>query len=269
MTNKEEAYLFGPFIGELYWECYRFAPYAIHLKKLNSDTKIIILTREDRFGLYGVYADICVPLRVKNEKGFHQKEFGLDGYKPEYYDTLKKYFYEKYKERFDIVDHFCPRIHGWHRKIKWQFPRDEMDYDFQPKKKICEVAEEIIKPDDVIVDHEPVGYINAGRHREINATDLFKKVTVDVVIEALKRCEFVIGNTKYNVSRLALLLKKPLISLNETKSDDKIHLLNPFETPVIKCKNIEEGVKIYENNFRPEESWSWKQRRIIHFNKIR
>lgn len=250
------------------WEAYRFAPYAIHLKKTNPDIKIIVLTREKRFGLYGVYADICVPLRVKNENLFHQKQFGLEGYKPEYYDTLKKYFYEKYKKRFDIIDHFCPRIHGWHRKIRWQFPRDEMDYDFQPKKKIGEVADEIINPDDVVVDHEAVGYINIGKHREINITDLFKKVDTNVVIEVLKRCEFVIGNTQYGISQLALLLKKPLISLNETQIDDTLRLLNPFEIPIIKSNDAEEGVKYYENNFRLEESRSWKQRRFIHFSKI-
>ena len=51
------------------------------------------------------------------------------------------------------------------------------------------------------------------------------------------------------ISRISLLLNKPLISINETMSYDSISLLNPFKTLVINCKNIEEGIEIYENNF--------------------
>ena len=150
--RKPKAFLFGPFMGELSWEFYRFAPYAIYLKKFNPDVQIIVLTREERFSLYGIYADILIPLRIKNDDMLIQRQFGSKNYKPEYYDTIKKYFYEKYKKRFDVIDHFCPLIHGWKRKIKWQFPRDKMDYDFQPQGKISDIVKAIIGDGDVIVD---------------------------------------------------------------------------------------------------------------------
>jgi len=267
--RKPKAFLFGPFLGELSWEFYRFAPYAIYMKKHNPDIKIIVLTRESRFELYGKYADILIPLRIKNEEVFPQHEFGLAGYKTEYYDTVKKYFYEKYSKRFDVVDHFCPLTNGWKRKIRWQFPRDKMSYDFQSKEKTCDVVKEIVRPDDIIVDNEAVGFLTMDNYIELNATDLFRKIDIGFVIEALKQCEYVIGNMKYEISHLAILLKKPLICLNEKLSDDDIHLLNPLRTPIIRCKNIREGVDIYENNFRFEKGGAGEQRRVIHFNKIR
>lgn len=266
--KNHKAFLFGPFLGELSWEFYRFAPYAVYLKKHNPDVKVIVLTREERFDLYGKYADILVPLRIRNEDFFPKRQFGLKGYETAYYDTIKKYFYEKYDKRFDIIDHFCPLVHGWRRKIKWQFPRDKMCYDFQPPERIYDLVNEIVRSDDVIIDNEAVGYIDMHNCREINATDLFRNINIGIVIEALKRCEYVIGNMKFDLSHLAILLKKPLISLNEKLSDDSIHLLNPFKTPVIKCKNLNEGVDIYENNFRSSESGFGEQRRVIHFSKI-
>ena len=267
--KKYKAFLFGPFLGELSWEFYRFAPYAIHLKKKNPNIKIIVLTREERFDLYGKYADILIPLRIKNEELFSQKQFGLAGYKVEYYDTVKKYFYEKYSKRFDVVDHFCPLVNGWRRKIRWQFPRDKMSYDFQAREKTFDIVNEIIREDDVIVDTEAVGYFDMKDSIQIKSTDLFKNVDLGIVIEALKKCEYVVGNMKFEISHLAILLRKPLISLNEKLSNDSIQLLNPMRTPIIKCKKINEGVEIYENNFRSEEGGIGKQRRVIHFSKIR
>ena len=266
--KRPKAFLFGPFLGELSWEFYRFAPYAIYLKKHNPDIKIIVLTRQNRFDLYGKYADILIPLRIKNEDIFAQHGFGLNGYRSEHYDTVKKYFYEKYNKRFDIVDHFCPLTHGWRGKIKWQFPRDKRSYDFQSKEKTYNVVNEIIREDDIIVDNEAASFLYIKDWIEINATDLFKEINLGIIIESLKACEFVIGNMKFEISHLAILLKKPLISLNEKLSDDSIHLLNPLRTPIIRCKNIYEGVDIYEDNFRSEKGGVGEQRRVIHFNKI-
>ena len=83
---RPKAFLFGPFVGELCWEFFRFAPYAIHLKKNNPNSRLIVLTRPSRFDLYGQYADILVPLRLKNDshsKG--RKAFKLTDYKEENY----------------------------------------------------------------------------------------------------------------------------------------------------------------------------------------
>ena len=94
--KKGKAYLFGPFAGEVDWEFYRFAPHSIYLKKQDPTIKIIVLTRKERFDLYGKYANILVPLNIKNENEYKSSAFGLIDYKTEYYYTIKKFFYEKY-----------------------------------------------------------------------------------------------------------------------------------------------------------------------------
>ena len=60
---KKSIALFGPFIGSLSWEFYRFAPLMIFLKRLYPDKKIAVLTRPERFDLYGQYADYLIPLK--------------------------------------------------------------------------------------------------------------------------------------------------------------------------------------------------------------
>ena len=64
---KEKAYLFGPFVGSIDWEFYRFAPLAIYLKTIDPDTKIIVLTRSSRFDLYGLHANFLVNLKIPND----------------------------------------------------------------------------------------------------------------------------------------------------------------------------------------------------------
>jgi hypothetical protein len=69
------------------------------------------------------------------------------------------------------------------------------------------------------------------------------------LIESIKMCKCVIANMSSDAARLSLLLKTPVITINEEFTDDEIHLVNPYNTPVIRSSNIEEGIKIYEDNF--------------------
>ena len=68
MDGKKLAVLMGPFVGELYWEGGRFAPMLPHMiqseYKFKKDITYIILTRKERFDLYGKFADILVPLKI-------------------------------------------------------------------------------------------------------------------------------------------------------------------------------------------------------------
>ena len=71
---RKSAYLIGPFIGELLWEFYRFAPYVIYLKKKNPKAEFVIFTREERFDLYGRYGSVLVPLRIQNDHDLKNAE---------------------------------------------------------------------------------------------------------------------------------------------------------------------------------------------------
>ena len=58
MIGRKDAVLLGPFVGELYWEVGRFAPLLpkmINKEYKKKDVTYIVLTRRERFDLYGKY----------------------------------------------------------------------------------------------------------------------------------------------------------------------------------------------------------------------
>lgn len=261
---RESAYLIGPFIGELEWEFYRFAPYIINLKKNNPGCKFIIYTRPSRFDLYGKYADILIPLNLRRDNLLIKNGFGIRDFTFDKYNILIKYLFKKYSKRYLIVQHIYPDISSWRKKIKWQFPRGQMDYDFKPRNKNNEIIEGVfdstnsvfICPFNSDIRHtvynngyEPI-MLDWVKDVVKDKSDGIQSSFVGCVIEILKNCSFVVGSMSSSVSKLALLLKIPVISIDEKMDFDSISLLNPFNIPVINCSNIEEGIDIYEDNFR-------------------
>lgn len=259
MRKKPKAFLFGPFFGELSWEFYRFAPYAIYLKKSNPNVKIVVLTRPSRFDFYGQFADIFVPLKIQGDDILTQKGFKLLDYGDEYYKTAARYFLEKYEEKFKVIGHFFPEIKDWNYRVKWQLPRDKMDYDFIPRKKNKEIIEDMFGKDrNIVFADNSVFNENIEGYRVIQSDKFFYNISdilndkatyFGCLIELFKRVKFVVGNLQFVMSRLAILLYRPLIFLGNEMSDDSISLLNPFNVPIIKCDNIEDGMRIYNNNF--------------------
>ena len=267
VKDRPKAFLVGPFIGELSWEFYRFAPYIINLKKKNPKYSFIIFTRFSRFDLYGKYANVFVPLRVAGEN-FIEDGFGLNGLTHEGYEKIAIKFYSRYAKRFNIISHIYPRVASWRRRIKWQFPRDQMNFDFRPRdlnekvvlsfirefncgKKIVLINSKYEHEDIEIIKDKGFIPVFEGLFHDY----IFRRLPeesgftfIGCLIELIKKCEFMIGNMDLTSTRLSLLLKTPVISLDEKATDDEINLLNPLDTPLIRCSNIEEGFEHYENN---------------------
>jgi len=259
MRKKHKAFLFGPFFGELSWEFYRFAPYAIYLKKVNPDVQLVVLTRSSRFDFYGQFADILVPLKPKGDNVSGQEGFKLLDFRDEHYYTIAKYFLEKYRKKFHIINHIFPEVTGWIYKVKWQFPRSQMDYGFMPRKRNKEIINDIFGEDENLVFADNLVFNEDIDGYKVVQSDKFLRSILDILndeatyfgcfIELFKKVKFVVGNLESNLSHLAILLQKPLIFLGNEVSDDCISLLNPFNVPIIKSSTVSEGVKIYENNF--------------------
>jgi len=254
---KQPVYLFGPFVGELSWEFFRFAPFMIYKKKENPNIPTIVFTRNSSFDLYGNYADILVPLRIPNDVKLTRDCFRLDSLQVKDYYRIGRQFASQYKRRFEVIKHFYPDIKSWRYKLKWQFPRRQMDYDFQPRKKNKLIAKSIVKHNNIIIDNITEEYF---KHPEaINSIDLFAKITnktndydstyLGSLIESLKVCRFVVGNLESHLSHLAILLKKPLICVNNKITLDKIGIMNPLKTQIIFANNIEEGIEKHDNTF--------------------
>lgn len=254
MRNK--AFLFGPFIGSLSWEMYRFAPYAIFLKKQEPRTKLIVMTRPERFDLYGQHADILVPLRLKGEESYRQEGFSLEDFSLDTYELIKSSFFNQYKQKFSIKNMFCPNIREFMFKIKWQFPRDKMNYDFKPRQTNKELIEKIDKQP-TFVDFSWVKQPNdrnlllnyLSKFSFVSSTDIQKisfgenASLLGCVIEVIKRSKVAIGNLNSPISHLSILLGTKLVSIDDRMSDDDVHLLNPLKTEVVRYNNVLERLK--------------------------
>lgn len=150
-----KAILFGPFVGELYWEVARFAPmlpYYKYNKYKNKDIKFIVLTREERFDLYGKHADILVPLRINGDYKDRQPNcFRLNGCKKVSYLNIAQKFKNKYKDQYKIVEHIYPEISGASFVNKNQFPRNQMLFQYQPRNENYKLVNDYIPHDKPIV----------------------------------------------------------------------------------------------------------------------
>lgn len=256
--SKKYAFLFGPFIGSLGWEMYRFAPYAIYLKKKEPDVDLVVLTRPERFDLYGQYADILVPLRMKGEENYRQRCFKLDEFPQRTYDSIKISFLNNYKDRYKIKDMFCPDISNYKFRVRWQFPRSEMDYDFKPRLSNEKIVNNL-KIASAFVD---LSWLKEQSSKEVVLKSLSKidftnyenlEVKLDknssllgCVIEIIKRVKVTVGNLNSSISHLSILLKTKLVSLDDDMTRDDVYLLNPLNTEVIQYGDVLERLKASE-----------------------
>lgn len=155
--GKPRAVLFGPFVGELYWECGRFAPILSHMVNHPSpnnkfkNMKYIVLTRKDRFDLYGTYADILIPLKIPNDyNGSTQPDcFRLKGMREGLYLEIIDLFKKKYKKDYNIVRHIYPNISRYTDKN--QFNKEKMRYVFSPRKVNYKLVNDYITSDKPLV----------------------------------------------------------------------------------------------------------------------
>jgi hypothetical protein len=156
MIGKEDAVLFGPFVGEFYWEAGRFAPMLPYLIKDGNPpwnkAKFIVMTREERFDLYGQNADILVPMRIEGDYTEYRPDcFRLIGFTGTEYRKLADKFYQKYDKRFKILRHIYPDISKRKFDNKNQFPRAKMRYEFFPRKKNYELIDAYLPNDKPVV----------------------------------------------------------------------------------------------------------------------
>jgi len=266
---KDTAYLFGPFVGELSWEAYRFAPHVIYFARRNPKVVIIVFTRPERFDLYGSYADILVPLKVGN---LNQECFGLRRLSIKEYKWNAMRFRGKYSRRFDVALHRYPDISGDRYKLKWQFSRYKMSYKFNPrvenevvvsdfveklrkriivvdtswvrkvgeKEKILNRLTNLLGKYAFFVYDGELSYERSGVFFPVRDFPLSKpKVTLlGCMISLLRKSFATIGNVSSPISHLSLLLKVPLLTLQEKLDNDGVNLLNPLRTQVTRVEDI-------------------------------
>ena len=151
----QKVILAGPCLGEMYWEFGRFASHVLwrKMKKHKNKVGLIVLTRPERFDMYGEHANILVPLRIEGDgTDFRGDCFRLMKFPHERYQRLINKFNGKYKDRFKIIEHIHPNIRGKAFANKNQFPPPEMIFDqYRPRKENKVVISEMIPNDKPLV----------------------------------------------------------------------------------------------------------------------
>ena len=158
---KPSAVLFGPFTGEMYWEFGRFVPHFIWKRKKeykNGDVKFIVLTKPENFDMYGTYADILVPLKLKDESKYKPNCFRSDNLKTEDYFSIINLFKNQFSPRYNILEMIYPDISKRQYSNRNQYPKEKMSYDYSPRKSNKQLIEQNI-------DNKPI-VILAPRYRE-------------------------------------------------------------------------------------------------------
>jgi len=261
----KSIFLFGPFTGSLSWEFYRFAPHAIFMKKIYPKIKIAVLTRSERFDLYGQYADFLLPLKIKEDNVQNQVCFKLRDFKTSEYDKLVRQFKSMYGKRFDVEKHYYPDIIDYRYKLRWQFSKSRMNYDFRPRNKNIETIRTILpkKPFILVTPPYNTNFMQilssciiknklhkkylfltydeyGGTFKNINNIPINKNASkIGYLIEIIKRSRLVIG-PKSDLTHLSLLLKCPVISWGDKTN---LNLINPFDTRIVLYNNIPDSIE--------------------------
>lgn len=146
--SKENAILFGPIVGEFGWEHQRFAPLLPYMKRKKykkKKIKCIILTREERFDLYGKYADILVPLRIPGDyEKYMPNCYRLDDFPLKEYEKIAQNFYNKYSKTFNILGHLYPKVKKKQFLQKNQFPQSQMTFEYAPRQRNYELIDDYL-----------------------------------------------------------------------------------------------------------------------------
>lgn len=280
----KKTYLFGPFVGELSWEMFAFAPYAIYLRR-RENANIIVFSRSDRFDLYGAYANTLVPLSLNGNKE-DQDCFTLKGLQFYDYKMLADIFFNKYNEKLTIKEHIYPEIRDFRYRLKWQLPRYKMDYDFRPRMENNEVIGNLINGKRCIfVDLSWLDNPNAravildqvtdslNSHdysimvhgmelkRETNNVVSLDQLQIEkncsllgYIISSLRKSAICIGNLSSEASHMAILLDVPLVTISESKNQDEINLMNPKRTNIFHVNFHNDDLTVIQNILKTEKS---------------
>lgn len=148
--RKEDAIIIGPFVGEMFWEFFRFVPHVLWELKNYQDIKIkkFVYTRPDRFDMYGDWVDYFVPLNIKGDGIDRFGEcFRMMNLSHKDFIALTKNYYDTISEKYNIIKHFYFKDvdKKSHYLDKQFYLRNEMCFDYKERHENTELIEEFTK----------------------------------------------------------------------------------------------------------------------------
>jgi len=267
---KQKVVLVGPFVGELYWEFFRFAPYVF--KQNPRNYPLVVLTRPDRYDIYGERAIKFIPLGIKgdsiNRFGECFKMIGLD---IEDYDKISKNFYEQMSLKYKIVNHFVPPFKKPQYLDKDYYPLEDRLFEYKTRSDNISLVNNFLKNNnkpivilapryrknfkrnwpywqelyDKICEtkwNEKIEFVICGKKDEYipDEKDRFKDINqiyqnnnsslFGLMLEIIKKSKLTIGSQSA-IPNISLLHKVPVI---EWGNQRQLHTItyNIYDTPV-------------------------------------
>lgn len=254
-----KAILMGPFVGEFYWEAGRFAPLLpkmVYKTRKDQDIKYIVLTREERFDLYGCNADILVPLRIDGDyRKLRPNCFRLDGLPLIKYNEIAEKFKRKYNTKFKIINHIYPKIDKKNFLNKNQYNKKEMMFKFNPRRENYHLVDSYLPKDKPIVTLAP-RYRNGFKRNWGRWDDFYDILANDELNEKFnfvicgKRGEYVpdkknrfydmnkinLGENSSLVGLLLVILERSIFTFGSQSAIPNISLLYGVEVLEFGCQ---------------------------------
>lgn len=141
--------------GEMYWEFARFVPHFIwkrtHQYKKRKDVDFIVMTKPENFDMYGKYASVLIPFKLKDEEKYKPNCFRLDGISQTQYKQIIDVFKNQFRDRYNIIETITPDISKHQYVNKNQFPKNKMDYNYQPRSGNKDVIEKYMNGKPVVI----------------------------------------------------------------------------------------------------------------------
>jgi ADP-heptose:LPS heptosyltransferase len=249
-------------VGELYWELARFVPYIIWRKINEPDLDIIVMSREDRFDLYGQYATKFIPISVEGDCYTKKAEcFRLNGFTNIEYLKLINDQYELIKNDYDIVEKVFPKMEQFSKT--YQFDRNKFCYDYKPRKENKEIIDNlkfdkpiiVIAPRfrqgiprnwinwekfyDLLKTNKDFEFVLCGKEPEYIKDNYFFDINnlskientslIGYTIELIKKAKLVVGSQSA-IPSLSLLLNTQVLQWGHNRINLMTQEYNPLNT---------------------------------------
>jgi ADP-heptose:LPS heptosyltransferase len=133
--TRQNIILVGPCVGELYWEFFRFAPYVFNEQKKLNNIPLVVLTRKDRYDIYGSRCIEFKDLTINNENNTRFGEcFRMIGLNENDYYAICHAFFHSMKEKYNIVKHLYPPYKKGDYVNKDYYPLQDRLFEYKVRK---------------------------------------------------------------------------------------------------------------------------------------
>jgi len=141
---KKKIILVGPFVGELYWEYFRFAPYVF--KKNINNYPLVVLSRLDRYDIYGERCCEFIPLNIDGDSINKFGEcFRMTGMLHQKYYEIVSAFKLEMDKKYNVITHFFPPFKKPDFTNKKYYPLSKRLFEYLPRKENDEAILKFLK----------------------------------------------------------------------------------------------------------------------------